>query len=312
MKKAIFTFTPNPALDIGGLVNNLHPNEKAYVMNEIRAPGGSGINSSRILSRLKIPVTVSGFIGGPTGAEVQSLLKAENIKTNFISIQNNTRINVTISNAKDHNQMRLSFQGPRIHAREKRNLFDLLEQQNDLAYLVLGGSLPVGFSTKDLIHLIQAARRKNIASIVDCPGSILAQVLTANPLFIKPNLKEFQELTKSHVSSIGAVIEKSKKLLQQVQAICVSSVEEGALLMTQKQIYFGRTPKVKVRSTVGAGDSMVGAMLAQLYKENLFNQDTLRWGLAAAAATLSQSGIHLGSSSDIKKLYKETVVQTIK
>jgi len=48
--------------------------------------------------------------------------------------------------------------------------------------------------------------------------------------------------------------------------ICVSSVEGGALLVTRNGSFFGRAPKISIHSSVGAGDSMVGAMIAQLYK----------------------------------------------
>lgn len=311
MKNKVCTITPNPALDLSGLVKNLRPNEKSYVYNEIRAPGGNSINSARILNRLKVPVFASGFLGGSTGDEIKSLLDSENLQHEFIQIQSSSRVNVTVSNEFDHRQTRLSFPGPVIRKTEKDCLFAYFEKQKNIEFLVLGGSLPKGFEPTDIIRLMKICDRKSIKSIIDCPGSIMARVVTANPFFIKPNLYEFQELTDSHARTIGSVTKKAKKLLAHVPYLCISSVEEGALLITRKGNYFGRIPKIKIQSTVGAGDSMVGAMVAQFYKGEYSGENVLRWGLAAAAATLSTTGTSLGIAKDIIHFYKKTRVETL-
>ncbi len=312
LAKIIFSITPNPALDLSGIVKNLRPNEKSYVFDEMRAPGGNSINSARILNRLGIPVIASGFLGGSTGDEVRALLKFEKIKNNFVFIQGSSRINVTVSNSMSHEQTRLSFAGPKVKKSEKNQLFRIFERQRNLSFLLLGGSLPKGFSPADIRYLMRSAHKKNIKSIVDCPGSILVQVLAAKPFLIKPNLEEFQELTNSSVKTIGAVIEKGKRLLHQTQYLCVSSVEGGTLLMTKQNIYFGRIPKIKIRSSVGAGDSMVGAMVAQLYRENSSDESILRMGLGAAAATLAVSGTTLGRADEIIRLSKKSYVEILK
>jgi len=309
--KMIFSITPNPALDLGGLVNDIKPNEKSYVFNETRSPGGNAINAARILSRLQIPVSLSGFLGGSTGDEINSMLKKEKLNTQFIEIKNTSRVNVTVSNKRNHNQTRLSFPGPTISNVEKKKLFHLFEQKKNISFLMLGGSLPQGFTANDIKRLIKIAGKKGINSIIDCPGSILADVIKSKPFLIKPNLEEFHELTNSHVKTIGSVIQKAKPFLDHVPYICISSVEGGTLLVGRKNIYFGRIPKLKIRSTVGAGDSMVGAMVSRFYKGDFDEANILKWGLSASAATLSEPGMGLGHKSEILQLYKEVQVTLI-
>ncbi|MBK7963051.1 MAG: hypothetical protein IPK04_18770 [Bdellovibrionales bacterium] len=132
---------------------------------------------------------------------------------------------------------------------------------------------------------------------------------------IKPNLREFQELVGKNVQSIRTVLPFARRLSKSISLVCVSSVEGGALLVTKNKAWFGRIPKVKVRSTVGAGDSMVGAMAAALesYKIQKTNKESidtfleengselLRWGLAAACATLVEQGMILGDKKSILK-----------
>lgn len=310
MKSYVFTITPNPALDLSGVVDNLKPNEKNYVYDELKSPGGNGINSARILTRLKIPVIATGFLGGSTGDEIKGLLDEESVKSKFVKISGHSRICVTVSNKTDHQQTRLNFPGPKISLQEKNLLLKLFQKQKT-SFLVFGGSLPDGFKTTDILRIMRLARKQNIQCIVDCPGNIMKELILGKPLLIKPNLTEFQEMTKSSVKSISDVQKEAQKLLIHVPLVCISSVENGTLLVTKENSYFGRIPKVKIKSTVGAGDSMVGAMVTQLYKNNSSGKDILKWGLAASAATLAQPGTTLGSGLEIERLYKKTTVSVL-
>lgn len=312
MKKYIFALTPNPALDLGGVVDNLRPNEKSYVHDETRSPGGNAINAARILTRLKIPVLVTGFLGGSTGEEIRYLLNKENVKNKFVKIKNRSRICVTVSNKANHKQTRLTFPGPRIYVNEKKSLFKLFKNLKNISFLMIGGSLPKGLMMSDVLRLIKLANKRNIKCTIDCPGSLSRDLILGKPLLIKPNLIEFQEITGAKVNTIKDVRKEAQKLLDKVIYVCVSSVEGGALLITKETTCFGRIPKIKIKSTVGAGDSMVGAMIGQLYKNNRSEKDILRWGLAAAAASLAQPGTAFGSAHQINRLYKKTVVKTLK
>jgi 1-phosphofructokinase family hexose kinase len=308
MKRHVLTFTPAPALDLGGVVDHIKPNEKCYVHDQIKSPGGNGINAARILTRLGIPTLATGFVGGGTGEEIKFLIDKEGVKNKFVPIQGHSRICVTVSNRKDHQQTRLTFPGPHILTDEKNRLFKMIEEDQGLEVLIVGGSLPSGFGFLDARKILKIAKRRNIPCLVDCPGPVLRELIREQPFFIKPNLTEFQEATQSKVASLPSVHRKAQKLLEMIPYICVSSVEGGALLVTREGSYFGRIPKVKVMSTVGAGDSMVGAMAAQFFKKNRNSQDILRWGLAASAATLSHTGTAFGTAREIRTLYEKTKI----
>ena len=277
MSKIILSITPNPSLDLSGIVTSLYQNEKSYVTSELRSPGGNAINAARVLNRLGVPVLATGFLGGHIGQEVRKFLDLDGVKNKFIQIEGSTRINVTVSNNSDHQQTRLSFPGPEIQKLEVQRLFKIFEVSKNVKLLTIGGSLPMGFTFKHVKKLIKLAQQRRIPTVIDCPGQILKQIISARPLMIKPNLEEFHQLTGTPVKSIAAVEKEARKLLNQVPFICVSSVEDGTLLVTQDGSYFGRIPKIKIKSTVGAGDSMVGAMIAQLFRGNFSGAELLRW-----------------------------------
>lgn len=312
MRDYVVAFTPSPSLDLSGTVDRLRPNEKSYVFDEVRSPGGNAINAARILTRLHTPVLAIGFLGGSTGEEIKHLLEQEGVKNEFVRIKGHSRICVTVSNRADHRQTRLTFPGPMIREIEEKDLLSLLGKRKGNSFLIIGGSLPPGFHPSDVVKVMRAAKKNGIKCIVDSPGKVLQKLIVAEPFFIKPNLSEFQELMQVNVKTIGSIRRLAQTLLKKVPYVCVSSVEGGALLMSRDETYFGRIPKVKVKSSVGAGDSMVGAIVAQLYRENFAGGDLLRWGLAGAAATLEQPGTAFGSASRIHRLYKSTKVELVK
>lgn len=309
----IYTVTFNPALDVSGVVDSLIPNEKSYVFDEKHTAGGNGINSAVIASRLGCPVTMTGFLGGSNGDEIKELLKNEKAKQKFVPISGRTRMNLTVSNRDDHQQTRLSFPGPKIKASELEELEKILHKLTKKDLLLLGGSLPPGVKTSYVKKLVKSCGLKNVRCMVDMPGEPLKEMVKSRPLFIKPNLTEFQTMTGTSGKSIKSVLEASKDLLKDIPFVCVSSVEGGALLITKEEVWFGKIPEVQIHSTVGAGDSMVGAM-ASLWHEtpDVSVEDLLRLGLAASCATLTERGLTLGTKKSILHYRPQIIMKKVK
>ena len=309
----ILTITPNPALDVSGVVESIVPNEKCYVFDEKRHPGGNAVNAAIMAKNLGGQVLASGFIGGATGSEYLALLSEEGVTHRFVKIKQSTRTNVTVSLRAGHEQTRLSFPGPKVLRQEVAALLKLI-QRTKCQQLVIGGSLPQGLGGSFVKRVIAAGRGKGIPVTVDMPGKVLAEVWQSGPYLIKPNLVEFQEMVGSQVKSCAEVLASARKFTSKVALICVSSVEGGALLITRDAAVFGKIPPIAIRSTVGAGDSMVGAMnyvIAKLGPEKALKQldEVLRYGLAASAATLTNKGLEIGNKIDVKKFLSRITVE---
>lgn len=308
----IYTITFNPALDITGVVENLIPNEKSYVTNVIHTAGGNGINAGIIAARLGTKVRLTGFVGGDNGNQLKALLDQQKLDHNFVSIHSNTRMNVTVSNRSTHKQTRLSFPGPKITAGEWKDLIAVLGMIKSGDLVIIGGSLPPGVSALKVASIVRSLNKREVRCVVDMPAVALGTVLKAKPYLIKPNLQEFQELTKTKAVTIKEVLKAAKNLQNQVHLICVSSVEGGALLIGRGEVWFGKTPKLSIKSTVGAGDSMVGAMASMLaLVSDAPLADMLRTGLAASSASLSEPGLTLGSKKSIKSFISKIRIREI-
>ena len=77
----IYTVTLNPSIDFIVRIDKVEIGEVNRIESDDKFAGGKGINVSRILQRLGIDNTATGFIGGFTGRFVTDSLDAEGIKT---------------------------------------------------------------------------------------------------------------------------------------------------------------------------------------------------------------------------------------
>ena len=308
----IYTITFNPSLDVSGEVDELVLDEKNYVHHESVLAGGNGINAGIIAHRLLSKVKLTGFLGGSNGKRLAGFLTKDKIPHHFITVQDQTRMNVTISNKSDHRQTRLSFLGPVIRSAEKKLLLNYLKRIKRDDIIMMGGSLPPGVDPAYIRAIIHKSRRNKAICIVDMPGHYLKSIIHLRPDFIKPNLTEFQDMVGKKVNSIKEVLPLATKLLDLVPCICISSIEGGAIILNKSEAWFGKLPKVKIHSSVGAGDSMVGA-IASLWNINpqIGVEELLRLGLAASCASLTQKGLKLGSRKSILKFKSKIIMKKL-
>jgi 1-phosphofructokinase family hexose kinase len=312
MKKFVLTFTPNPALDLSGEVDQVIPNEKNYVHKEKRNPGGNAINVARVLTRLGTSAIASGFLGGSTGRELVQLLKAEKVPTDFIPIAENTRINITVQNLKTHDQTRLSFPGPKISAQEESCALQYLDRkQKQISLAVIGGSFPENYSFLDANQWIRQCVGFNIPVVVDVPGKYLKKLRHEKMFFIKPNFTEwvqatgFRSLKKENL--LQKVIDFTRNYFKHTEWICISSFGGGALLIGRERVYHALLPKLTVRSTVGAGDSMVAGWIHGVSAQYT-PVDCLRIAMACAGATLQTRGTALADAKEVRRLFSKIKV----
>ena len=324
----IIAITPNPALDVGGIVDEIIPDEKTYVRNETRNPGGNSINSARVIKRLDVPVTATGFVGGSAGRELCDLLEAEGIHRDFVDIAGHTRVNMTVTSLRTTRQTRLSFPGPDVTGEEVKYLVAKVKQCNATppTFALIGGSFPPGFEVNNAREMICSLNHSNIPVVVDVPAKRLRHLVGEKLFMIKPNLHEFQQLVGSDCMSLAEIIERARPYADHIDLVCISSVDGGALLVTRRGVWIAKGPKVEVKSTVGAGDSMVGGVVACIWKllnergsteysfDALTDDDLalmLRWGMASALACISVAGTVPGGAEAMLNLVNQIEIKTL-
>ena len=84
----------------------------------------------------------------------------------------------------------------------------------------------------------------------------------------------------------------------------------GAMLVSRTDTFFAPALMVEARSTVGAGDAMIGGVLAGLSRgESL--AESFRWGVAAGAASVMTDGTQLLRRPDFEALLPKVTVQEV-
>jgi 1-phosphofructokinase family hexose kinase len=322
----IYSVTLNPALDLSGHVQTIIPNEKNSVSRPRLDPGGNAINAARIAKRLGHDPVLMGFLGGAAGNQLSELLDQEGVRHRFTPISGITRTNVTVTNDSSHEQTRLSFPGPVIKPTETRALVQFISKLRYPGVLVLGGSMPPGCPKNYYSVLIRRGVERGLGIVLDVPSKDLKEVLEKSGprlLLIKPNRIELEGFAGKKLATDAAISEEAIRLSRRSALVCVSLGSKGALAAAQGKSWRIYPPKVRAKGTVGAGDSMVGAITACLLQRGIFSPelcdlapsgwivDALRWGAAAGAATAATEGTSLGTADLIRRLRPQVRVEPL-
>ncbi|KZS44419.1 1-phosphofructokinase [Paenibacillus glucanolyticus] len=278
----IYTVTLNPSIDYIVEVEFIELGGLNRMTRDMKFPGGKGINVSRVLNQLGAENTAIGFLGGFTGRYIDETLGREGIRTDFVDIADDTRINVKL---KHGDETEINGLGPVIRPEETDALLHKLSQLQAGDIVVLSGSVPPSLGPGFYERLIGACRKSGAEFVMDTTGEALMKALVHRPLLVKPNHHELAELFSVVIDSNELLVTYGRKLLEEgAQHVLISMAGEGALLITADQVYHANVPSGTVRNSVGAGDSMIAGFVGTLAlgKDLL---EAFRTGVASGSAT---------------------------
>lgn len=301
----IFTLTLSPSLDSATLTAQLYPEGKLRCSVPVFEPGGGGINVARAITYLGGKATAIFPAGGATGEHLVSLLADEQVAVDTVTAHDWTRQNLHVHVESTHEQYRFVMPGATLSEDEFRQLEEKVLAIDRGALLVISGSLPPGIKTEKLTQLIRAAQQKGIRCIVDSSGDALSAALSlGNIELVKPNQKELSALVNRELSQPDDVRKAAEELVREGKAhrVVVSLGPQGALGVDATGSVQVVPPPMKSQSTVGAGDSMVGAMTLKLAQGASLLEMT-RYGVAAGSAATINHGTRLCSLDDTQSIF---------
>ncbi|MDT8860921.1 1-phosphofructokinase [Alkalihalobacillus sp. MEB130] len=302
----IYTVTLNPALDYFVELEQVNLGSVNRSSYDHKAPGGKGINVSRVLKRLGHKSEALGFIGGFTGEYIRDVVEGEEIPTNFVQVTGDTRINVKV---KSQQESEINGVSPEITSENLEQLQKQLSHLKEGDALVLAGSVPATIPSDIYEVLCKGAIARKATVFIDSSGEPMKKVLDQNPTFIKPNHHELGELFSTKLKEPKDAIPYVKKLVEKgIEFVLVSFAGDGAILGTKDTILFANTPKGEVVNSVGAGDSVVAGFLAAR-TEKMSLEESFTFAVATGSATAFSKGFaerneieRLMSKIDIKEL----------
>lgn len=300
----IYTVTLNPSIDFIVRIDTVKIGSVNRMDSDDKFVGGKGINVSRILQRLGQDNTATGFIGGFTGRFVEEGLLAEGIKTDFVHVDQDTRINVKI---KADEETEINGTGPLISDEQVKALEAVLSQLSSEDTVVFAGSAPANLGNQIYKRLIPLVRQTGAQIVCDFEGQTLLDALAYQPLLVKPNNHELEAIFNVELKGLNDVERYAREILAKgAQNVIISMAGDGALLVTPEAAYFAKPIKGQVKNSVGAGDSMVAGFTGEFVK-TADPVEALKWGVACGTATAFSDD--LASIDFIRETYKKVEVE---
>ena len=299
----IVTLTVNPALDKSSHFKGLVPEQKIRCETPRFDAGGGGINVSKAIARLDGVSKAIFTSGGATGEKLKELIETEKIPFETIPIHSWTRESFVAVDDNTNLQYRFGFTGAAINESEKAAIVAVIKKLK-CKYLVISGSLNEGLPPDFYKQIAEIAKTSKIKVVVDAYGEALSNVLEAGVYMIKPNVGELAKLVSVERLEMEEVNQAAKKIIAKggAEIVVVSLGPQGAVLVTKDAYEFVPAPNVVKRSTVGAGDSMVGGMVWAL-SQNKNLKEVIRWGVACGSAATMNEGTQLFKLEDAKRLF---------
>ncbi|MET3943108.1 1-phosphofructokinase [Paenibacillus sp. PvP094] len=278
----IYTITLNPSIDYIVEVDDLKLGGLNRMNRDLKLPGGKGINVSRVLNQLGAGNTAIGFLGGFTGRFINDKLQEDQIQTDFVTIADDTRINIKL---KHGDETEINGLGPAIREEEAAQLLQKLSSLQTGDIVVLSGSIPPSLGTDFYDRLIQVCKQTGAEFVIDTTGPALMEALVHKPLLVKPNHHELAELFGVNIETREELVLYGRKLLEAgAKQVLISMAGDGALFITGSDVYHASVPKGMVKNSVGAGDSMIGGFVGT-YVLNGDILEAFRTGVASGSAT---------------------------
>jgi 6-phosphofructokinase 2 len=300
----IVTLTLNPSVDTSTNFSGLVAEQKLRCQNPRFDAGGGGINVSKAIKKLGGNSTALFLAGGLTGTHFTNLVEELKLDFEKVAISGETRQNFTCLDESSNAQYRFTFTGPTISENEAQALLDKIESHNP-KYIVASGSLPTGIASNFYAKVAQIANKLGSRFVLDTSNDELRQAMNEGIYLMKPNISELAKLVGVENLALNEVDDAAKSIIAKgsCQIVVVSLGPQGAIYTTKEKCEHVPAPVVNKKSTVGAGDSMVGGMTFALQNgESVL--DAVKLGIACGTAATMNEGTQLFREADVKKLLR--------
>lgn len=308
----IYTVTLNPAIDKTVEI----PGFTAGKVNRIQSlrvdAGGKGINVTKCLTNLGTDSTAAMLVGGSSGKNIQQMLAEQNIRTLAVSVSGETRTNLKIIDPTGHSNTDINEPGPFVGEEALDELKKQIAQQIHAGdAVILSGSLPKGADPATYKTWCTYFQELGALVYLDADGEAMKEGIQAVPYMVKPNDEELSRLLGKPLETLEDLVQAGQSLLNMgIQDVVISLGSKGGLFLNREGCFLAEALKVPVRSTVGAGDSMVAAM-AYGKEKNLPRQQQIQLAVAMGAASVMCDGTQAPDRELVWELAKQVTIKEV-
>lgn len=287
----ITSISLNPSIDRTLTVDRFAPGGLNRVLSRSDVAAGKGINVALTVSALGIDSECIGFMYRDSAALFEKRLMVNSTAYDFIWCEGSARTNIKVFDRSEGVITELNESGITVTEKDLSDMVELVTHHAENSdYLVLSGSLPPGCPADYYRTLINAVEGLGCRCVLDADGDRLKYGLEAKPFMIKPNRYELEMMTGQKLDSLAKIRDAAQQYIDMgVQIVAVSLGEDGAMITDSQNTFYAPRINIEVKSTVGAGDSMVAGLVTGFMGENSL-EDTFRMGVACATARCMTEG----------------------
>lgn len=310
----ILCISLNPAIDVTLSLDNLKVGAVNRVANHQSEPAGKAINVASILAQLGHQISLTGFLGESNSQSFLKKFARLHLDNQCILVAGETRQNIKI--AEKNGQMTdINGKGFVVDETAKQSFFNkinVLASNYDMT--IVSGSLPQGFSLDDFANLLNILKQNNAKFAVDTSGEALKVAIDYQPFLIKPNNDELAESFAKPCETLDEQLALFDSLDCDIPHIVISMGEKGVHWLknsqSQREVLLANSPKVVVKSTVGAGDTLLSGMVhGILTLQN--DKQILTNAVAMASHAVTIVGFELAESSQLHALAEQIHIHQI-
>lgn len=300
----------NPSFDKTVEVDAFRAGRVNRILRTRLDAGGKGINVAVVARRLGLEAQVLGLAGTDGAGKLEDALDKEGVKHSFMRVEGSVRVNTKVVSLDGSGVTEINEPGPVIGSGTLDAFIrHVCEKAAGSSHVVLTGSLPPGCPGDTYARLIDALGE--IPCILDAGGDALLQGVEAGPLLIKPNHHELSAAVGRELHSTQDMVTAARLFIEKgVKYVVVSMGKDGALLVSRDEVLYAPEIPVTVRSTVGAGDALVGGLLYGFIHGGNAGE-ALRCGAAAGTSSVMTEGTQLIVTEDFHALLPQVQLRRL-
>ena len=308
----IYTVTLNPAIDKTVVIEAFNAGSVNRVKSVREDPGGKGLNVSKCLQNLGAESVAAMILAGDTGRKLEAMVDRLQIPVLAVWAEGESRTNLKIIDPVKKENTDINEPGPVVSAgllEELKQAVGSRVQPGDL--VILSGSLPAGVDRSLYGDWTTYFRGIGACVYLDADGEPMQKGIAAAPYMIKPNNEELAALLGKSCLTMEEMLAEGRRLLGTgIREIVISLGGDGALFVSEDGCYHAEGLSVTVKSTVGAGDSVVAAAAYGQVK-NLSREERIRLCTAIGAASVMQSGTQPPEAGLVWKLAEQVSIKNL-
>lgn len=283
---SVLTIGLSPAFERILVIPDFEVNTVNRSVRQYLYASGKGVNVTRALGRMGRDAVNITHLGKAGEKDFLALAEKEGIRIRYVESNSFIRTCTTVIDENNETSTELVEESWRVEDGISKSIYSLfLEEVEHHKTVTISGTKAPGYSPSLIPDIVRECSRRNKITVLDIKGEDLVSSLKYSPTVIKPNLEEFALTFNLSGDDIKPETERiMKRIYSDYGTMSVlSRGGEPLWYFDGNAIGEIEIPRVKVRNTIGCGDTLT-AVMTHFILEGLSLREALVEAVRAAGS----------------------------